>query len=61
MHIHTLKVKTLWKSIHREILLLPLLPVSVRVPTGNKWHTQIRTVLGRFIYKGTNYKGVGGL
>lgn len=32
--------------------------VSDRVPTRNKWHTQVKITQGRFIYKGTNDKGL---
>lgn len=27
--------------------------VSVRVPKGNRWHLQMRIILGEFVYKGT--------
>lgn len=33
--------------------------IFTRVPTRNKWHTQINVFQREFIYIGTNYKDVG--
>lgn len=32
--------------------------VSVKVPSGSRWHTQNRIILGGFVYSGAVYKGV---
>ena len=53
------KVKAIDRYTWRN-LASATFPLSVRVPTGNRWHIQMRTICGRIIYKGTNYKGVGG-
>lgn len=51
----------MWKlrkvATHTRFFICKL-DVLVRVPTGNRWHTQNKTLQGRFVYRDTIYKEV---
>lgn len=47
-----------FESLFPEAILVQI-TVSVRKPAGNRWYAQIKIIWGAFMYKVSNFKGMG--